>query len=117
MEQVDLKGIGDLGYVVNELGRFSYLRAEDGSWVKRPDVFLNDAYLGKGQSAPHSVDACGPTFGPELGLGFVMGTFPTSRCSSSKPAKATAVSAGTACRRAPRATPTKARFIPVTASD
>ncbi len=75
LEQVDLKGFGDLGFVVNELGRFRYLLAQDGSWAKRPDVFLNDAYLGKGQSAPHGVEACGPTFGPELGFGFVMGTF------------------------------------------
>jgi hypothetical protein len=75
LEQVDLKGFGDLGFVVNELGRFRYLLAPDGSWVKRPDVFLNDAYLGKGNSQPHGVDACGPTFGPELGFGFVMGTF------------------------------------------
>ena len=75
LEQVDIKGFGDLGFVVNDLGRFRYLLAQDGSWAKRPDVFLNDAYLGKGQSAPHGVDACGPTFGPELGFGFVMGTF------------------------------------------
>lgn len=75
LEQVDLKGLGDLGFVVNELGRFRHLLAEDGSWAKRPDVFLNDAYMGKGSSAPHGVDACGPTFGPELGFGFVMGTF------------------------------------------
>jgi hypothetical protein len=75
MQQVDLKGLGDLGWVVNELGRFRHLLAEDGSWRKRPDVFLNDAYMGKGSSAPHGVDACGPTFGPELGFGFVMGTF------------------------------------------
>jgi alpha-galactosidase len=75
LEQVDLRAFGDLGHVVDELGRFRYLRAEDGSWVKRPDVFLNDAYMGKGSSAPHGVDACGPTFGPELGFGFVMGTF------------------------------------------
>ncbi len=75
LEQVDLRAFGDLGHVVNELGRFRYLLAEDGSWVKRPDVFLNDAYMGKGSSAPHGVDACGPTFGPELGFGFVMGTF------------------------------------------
>lgn len=75
LEQVDLKGFGDLGHVVHELGRFRYLLAPDGSWVKRPDVFLNDAYLGKGNSQPHGVDACGPTFGPELGFGFVMGTF------------------------------------------
>ncbi len=75
LEQVDLRGFGDLGHVVDELGRFRHLRAEDGSWVKRPDVFLNDAYMGKGSSAPHGVEACGPTFGPELGFGFVMGTF------------------------------------------
>lgn len=75
LEQVDLKGIGDLGFVVHQLGRFRHLLAPDGTWVKRPDVFLNDAYLGKGNSQPHGVDACGPTFGPELGFGFVMGTF------------------------------------------
>ena len=75
LEQVDLRGFGDLGFVVNDLGRFRHLLAGDGTWAKRPDVFLNDAYLGKGQSAPHGVDACGPTFGPELGFGFVMGTF------------------------------------------
>ncbi len=75
LEQVDLRGYGDLGYVVDALGRFRYLRNDDGSWVKRPDVILNDAYLGKGQSSPLSVEACGPTFGPELGFGFVMGTF------------------------------------------
>ncbi len=75
LEQVDLRSFGDLGHVVNELGRFRYLRADDGAWVKRPDVFLNDAYMGKGSSAPHGVDACGSSFGPELGFGFVMGTF------------------------------------------
>ncbi len=75
LEQVDLRGFGDLGHVIDDLGRFRYLRAEDRSWVQRPDVFLNDAYMGKGSSAPHGVDACGPTFGPELGFGFVMGTF------------------------------------------
>ena len=75
LEQVDLRAFGDLGHVVDELGRFPHLRAEDGTWVKRPDVFLNDAYMGKGSSAPHGVDACGPTFGPELGFVFVMGTF------------------------------------------
>jgi alpha-galactosidase len=75
MEQVDLHGYGDLGFVLDTLGRFRYLRNEDGTWVKRADVTLNDAYLGKGKSDPLSVDACGPTFGPELGFGFVMGTF------------------------------------------
>jgi hypothetical protein len=75
LEMTDLRGIGHLGWVIDELGRFRHLRNADGTWAKRPDVFLNDAYLGKGQSAPHGVEACGPTFGPELGFGFVMGTF------------------------------------------
>jgi hypothetical protein len=75
LEQVDLRAYGDLPAVINDFGRFRYLRADDGSWVKRTDVVLNDAYLGKGASAPHGVEACGPTFGPELGFGFVMGTF------------------------------------------
>ena len=75
LEQVDLRAFGDLAHVVDELGRFPYLRAADGSWAKLPDVFLNDAYMGKGSSAPHGVEACGPTFGPELGFGFVMGAF------------------------------------------
>lgn len=75
LEQVDLRSFGDLGHVVNDLGRFRHLLAEDGSWAKLPDVFLNDAYMGKGQSDPLGVGAVGPTFGPELGFGFVMGTF------------------------------------------
>lgn len=75
LEQVDLHGYGDLGFVIDTLGRFPFLRAPDGSWAKRPDVILNDAYLGKGQSDPLGVEACGPTFGPELGFGFVMGAF------------------------------------------
>jgi hypothetical protein len=75
MEQVDLRGYGDLTSVISDYGRFTYLKADDGSWVKRTDVMLNDAYLGKGASAPHGVEACGPTFGPELGFGFVMGTY------------------------------------------
>ncbi len=75
LEQVDLRGYGDLTSVISDFGRFKYLRAEDGTWAKRTDVMLNDAYLGKGASAPHGVEACGATFGPELGFGFVMGTF------------------------------------------
>lgn len=75
LEQVDLRSYGDLPAVISDFGRFRYLLEKDGSWVKRKDVMLNDAYLGKGSSAPHGVDACGPTFGPELGFGFVMGTF------------------------------------------
>jgi alpha-galactosidase len=75
LEQVDFKGIGHLRWVVEDLGRFRHLLGDDGKWLVRPDVTLNDAYLEKGKSNPLSVLACGPTFGPELGFGFVMGTF------------------------------------------
>jgi hypothetical protein len=75
MEMVDRKGMGDLRWVVNELGRFRNLIDAEGNWTVRPDVMLNDAYMGKGKSEPLSAAACGPTFGPELGFGFVMGTF------------------------------------------
>jgi alpha-galactosidase len=36
---------------------------------------LNDAYMGKGKSAPLSAPATGGAFGPELGFGYVMGAF------------------------------------------
>jgi len=38
-------------------------------------VMLNDAYMGKGKSAPLSAPATGQAFGPELGFGYVMGAF------------------------------------------
>lgn len=75
LEQVDLQPMGDLRWVVTKLKKFTSLMDKDGKWTARPDVILNDAYMGKGQSDPLGAVACGPTFGPELGFGFVMGTF------------------------------------------
>jgi hypothetical protein len=75
MEQVDLEGKGDLRWIVEKLGRFPYMQDDKGEWTVRNDVMLNDAYMGKGQSAPLSAKACGPTFGPELGFGFVLGEY------------------------------------------
>ncbi len=75
LEQVDLQPMGDLRSVVTKLGKFTSLMDKDGKWAARPDVILNDAYMGKGQSDPLGAVACGPTFGPELGFGWVMGTF------------------------------------------
>lgn len=75
MEKVDMEGMGDLRWTIEKLGRFPYLVDKAGEWTVRNDVILNDAYLGKGSSAPLSAKACGPTFGPELGFGFVMGEF------------------------------------------
>ena len=75
MEQVELEGMGDLRHTVEKLGRFPYMTDDQGEWTVRHDVMLNDAYMGKGKSAPLSAPACGPTFGPELGFGYVMGAY------------------------------------------
>ncbi len=75
LEKTDMKGMGDLRWVTEESGKFKSLVTEDGEWVERPDVILCDAYMGKGKSDPLSAKAVGPTFGPELGFGWVMGEF------------------------------------------
>lgn len=74
-EKVDLEGMGDLEWVISRLGKFKSLKNDKGEWVERPDVLLCDAYMGKGETAPMSAKAVGPTFGPELGFGWVMGEF------------------------------------------
>jgi len=74
-EKTDLEGMGDLEWVIAKLGKFKSLKNAQGEWVERPDVLLCDAYMGKGASAPMSAKAVGPTFGPELGFGWVMGEF------------------------------------------
>jgi len=74
MEYVGLEPKGDLETLVKKEGRFPGLLSKDGSWVARPDVMINDAYMGKGKSQPLSPTWRG-SFGPELGFGFVMGTF------------------------------------------
>jgi hypothetical protein len=75
MEMVDLKGKGDLPWVINELGIYKCLMNDKGEWTKRNDVILNDAYCGKGSSTVLTATANGRFFGPELGFGYVMGTF------------------------------------------
>lgn len=75
LEKVDLKGMGDLRWVVEELGRFKSLMNAEGEWVVRTDVIHTDAYMGKGKSEPLSAPACGRSIGPELGFGWVMGEF------------------------------------------
>ena len=91
LEKVDLKGIGDLKFVVTELGRFPQLIDNDGKWTERKDVMLNNAYMGKGVSKPMSPGTIGKAFGPELGFGYVMGTFQPgtgqTRCRSGQPTR------------------------------
>lgn len=75
MELVDLKGKGDLEWVVKDLGIYQCLIDDKGGWTTRNDVILNDAYIGKGSSKPLTATANGRFIGPELGFGYVMGTF------------------------------------------
>jgi hypothetical protein len=75
MELVDIKGKGDLESVVKDLGIYQCLMDDKGEWTTRNDVVLNDAYIGKGRSTPLSATANGGHIGPELGFGYVMGTF------------------------------------------
>ena len=75
MEQVDLQGTGELMSYINQ-GKHSHLIEPDGTWVERQDVTLKEARL-RPDSPPRQLSATanGGMFGPELGFGFVMGTF------------------------------------------
>jgi hypothetical protein len=75
MELVDLKPKGTLEYHIKEHGRFTGLVDQDGKWIERKDVMFCDAYMGKGKNGPLSAMWRGGSFGPELGFGWVMGTF------------------------------------------
>jgi len=77
MEQVDLVGTGDLETVTKKDRKFQYLLDADGKWTVRQDVYFQEARLAEGgKGAPLSVTAHGAnTIGPEVGFGYVMGTF------------------------------------------
>ena len=80
MELVDLKGRGDLETLVKTDGKFGWLMDEKGAWTVRNDVILCESYLDAnkfkgGRSTPLSATANGKHIGPELGFGYVMGTF------------------------------------------
>jgi len=67
VELVDIAGKGDLEWVVKDLGLYQCLMDDKGAWTTRNDVMLN--------KGPLRATANGRTFGPELGFGYVMGTF------------------------------------------
>jgi alpha-galactosidase len=77
MEQVDLVGTGDLETVTKKDRKFQYLIDADGKWTVRNDAYFQEARLAEGgKGAPLSVTAHGAnTIGPEVGFGYVMGTF------------------------------------------
>jgi len=82
LEQVDLVGKGDLVTLTKKDGKFPYLIDDAGNWTVRNDVYYQEARLVEGgKGAPMSAESnkkCLPkcnSIGPEVGFGFVMGTF------------------------------------------
>ncbi len=82
LEQVDLVGKGDLLILTKKDKKFPYLIDDAGNWTVRNDVYFQEARLVEGgKGAPMSAESnkkCLPkcnSIGPEVGFGYVMGTF------------------------------------------
>ncbi|MEI6177488.1 MAG: sialate O-acetylesterase [Verrucomicrobiota bacterium] len=82
LEQVDLVGKGDLVTLTKKDKKFPYLIDDQGNWTVRNDVYYQEARLVEGgKGAPMSAESnkkCLPkcnSIGPEVGFGYVMGTF------------------------------------------
>jgi Carbohydrate esterase, sialic acid-specific acetylesterase len=82
MEQVDLEGKGDLVTLTKKDKKFPYLIDDQGKWTVRNDVYFQEARLTEGgKGAPLSAESnklCLPkcnAIGPEVGFGYVMGTY------------------------------------------
>jgi len=82
LEQVDLEVKGDLETVTKKDKKFQYLLDDAGTWTVRNDVYFQEARLVEcGKGCPLSATAnstCLPksrSIGPEVGFGYVMGTF------------------------------------------
>jgi alpha-galactosidase len=77
LEQVELEGKGDLVTLTKKDKKFPYLLDDQGNWTVRNDVFYKEARLHP-ESAGSALSATsnnGASIGPELGFGYVMGTF------------------------------------------
>lgn len=77
LEQVDIEGKGDLDTVTGKDHKFTYLLDSAGKWSVRNDVFYKEARLHpEGAGSPLSATSNnGRSIGPELGFGYVMGTY------------------------------------------
>lgn len=75
LEQVDLVGVGDLVTLTGKDGKFPYLIDDAGEWTVRQDVYFEEARIGKKQGSLLSATSNGGSLGPEVGFGFVMGTY------------------------------------------
>ena len=77
LEQVDIEGKGDLTTLTKKDGKFPYLLDEAGKWAARNDVTYTDPRLfpTRASSPLSATSNNGGSIGPEVGFGFVMGTF------------------------------------------
>ena len=77
LQQVDLEGKGDLETVTRKDKKFTYLLDDAGKWSVRNDVFYRQARNNPpiAVSPLSAISNNGKTIGPELGFGYVMGTF------------------------------------------
>ncbi len=76
LEQIDLVGKGDLMTLTHKDGKFPYLVDDKGEWTTRNDVTYREArVMDPDTSGPLTATSNGVSIGPELGFGFVMGTY------------------------------------------
>ncbi|MDA9856713.1 sialate O-acetylesterase [Rubripirellula sp.] len=76
IEQVEIEGKGDLETVVKKDGKFPYLIDQSGNWTVRQDVYFQEARISPdGKGGLLTATSNGRSIGPELGFGFVTGTF------------------------------------------
>ncbi len=77
LEQIEIEGKGDLVTLTKKEKKFPYLLDDQGKWTVRNDVYYQEARLKEGgRGCPLSATANnGASIGPELGFGYVMGTF------------------------------------------
>ncbi len=76
MQKMDLLGHGDLEIVTKREKKFPCLIDDEGKWTVRNDVYFQEARVAAdGRGCPLSATSNGKSIGPELGFGYVMGTF------------------------------------------
>jgi len=74
MQKMDLVGHGDLETVTKRDGEFPWLIDDKGNWTVRKDVYFYDARIHfKGSDL--TATSNGKTLGPEVGIGYVLGTY------------------------------------------
>lgn len=75
LELVDIQGRGDLVTLTKKDGKFPHLLDDEGNWSFRKDVFFHEARIGKIKPSFLNATSNGKSIGPELGFGWVMGTY------------------------------------------